>query len=232
MADLLNELELGRAQDLSGQKFNRLTVVRMSHRTRRRNGDKIIATRIHWVCRCECGTETVLESGKLGVIHSCGCFRSEISAALKRTHGCSDREVPDPVYTAWRAMRDRCRRSGSSGWKNYGGRGITIDPSWETFQQFDSDMRNLYKPGLSLDRIDNNAGYSKSNCRWATDSQQANNRRTCSLLTHAGKTLNLTQWGEVTGFGFRVVQSRFLRGWEADRILTTPLRVSGRPQGS
>jgi hypothetical protein len=83
-------------------------------------------------------------------------------------------------------------------------------------------MKATYAENLEIDRIDNDKGYLKSNCRWATRLQQVNNSRQCRLLTFQGQTLNLTQWGAQTGIHKDAIRSRINLGWSIEKALTAP----------
>lgn len=169
-----------RAKDISGLRVGYLTALRY-HGS---DGRKSL-----WVVVCDCGTEKLMDpselkkQGKRGVIASCGCKRKETIVARNTRHGMSKH----PAYAVWRSMMDRCRLPTHQAWANYGARGITVCARWaDSFDNFWEDMGPTYKPGLTLDRIDNSAGYHPENCRWATYTEQANNTRSNRMV--AGKT--------------------------------------------
>lgn len=126
-----------------------------------------------WLCRCDCGAPTLPRASSVltGRTRSCGCLQS---AGNRRTHG--QRALRSKAYAAWCNMKNRCDSPKNRQWNDYGGRGITYDPRWKSFEHFIADMGDA-PVGRSLDRIDNDKGYSKKNCRWADISTQRRNKR-------------------------------------------------------
>jgi hypothetical protein len=151
-------------KDITGQRFGRLTVLRFSHTA---------SERAWFVCRCDCGTEQVRRGDELrygeNKTPNCGC--------LVLIHGHARwRNKISPTYRSWQAMKNRCLNPKQDNYPRYGGAGVTICEPWLTFANFLADMGEK-PPGKTLDRIKNELGYSKENCRWATPLEQGRNRR-------------------------------------------------------
>lgn len=131
-------------------------------------------------------------------------------------------------YYAWSNMRRRCNEPDNKDARNYSERGIGYDPRWDSFKKFTDDMFNGYIKGLSLDRIDNSKGYSKSNCRWATQKTQCNNKRNNRNITMHGITKNFTQWCELYNVRGSKSKSRYYcYGWSIEETLGLKPRKIG-----
>lgn len=143
----------------------------------------------------------------------------------------SRRMANNPAWRSWRAMVHRCNCVSASCYRNYGGRGIRVCERWQGrdgFVNFLADMGQR-PPGHSIDRIDNNGNYEPGNCRWATTSQQASNRRPYGhnrkqgqLIEFNGESLTAEEWSVRLGGGHGLVWSRLKSGWSVEKAITTP----------
>ena len=154
--------------DITGQRFGRLTVVR---REETKNKHTM------WLCVCDCGNEIVADGYNIKYAHttSCGCVQKERTSKANRTHGNRNTRL----YRIWNCMKNRCYRKSYHAFDHYGGRGIKVCDEWkDDFQAFYKwAMSNGYEDNLSIDRVDNDKGYSPDNCRWATMADQNKNKR-------------------------------------------------------
>ena len=134
----------------------------------------------------------------------------------------------DPLYNTWNGIRQRVSNPKDKDYVGYGGRGIRMEPEWlSDFASFRSWVLEHIGPKPSnqhtIDRIDNDEGYTKGNLRWATRTVQQNNRRGSRLITRDGKTLTLTQWCRALGLNCAAVRRRVdALGWPMEVALTVP----------
>ena len=158
-------------KDLVGERYGRLVVLEEAERYILPSGKKVR----QWICICDCGNQTkVFQAGlKGGTSKSCGCLRDEISKKRNSTHS-MNQERP---YSIWQAMKTRCSNKNAENYQYYGGKGISFDPKWSTFDGFWEDMKEGYEDHLTLDRIDSNDNYCKENCRWVSPAKQSRNRK-------------------------------------------------------
>lgn len=204
-------------KDLTGQRFGKLTVISRAETKKDRKA--------RWLCRCDCGNETIVigRSLRVGMTQSCGCKSIERCAAMGKanaTHGLSRTRL----YRIWNGMVRRCHNPKAQHYEYYGGRGITVCPEWrdsfETFREW--ALANGYREDLSIDRENNDGPYSPDNCRWATDLEQANNMSSNTIITYNGKAQNLKQWASELGISYTALICRFDRGWSIDKAFSTP----------
>lgn len=203
-------------RDLTGQRFGRLTVLCRDDDHIQENGRH----RIMWKCLCDCGNEVIVfgENLKKGASRSCGCLQKEEASERHSTHHQTDTKL----YGIWCAMKARCYNKNTKYYYRYGGRGICICDEWKnSFEAFhDWAVLAGYKQGLSIDRINNNAGYSPENCRWADAKTQANNRCNNRILTHQGETKTLTEWAVASHVNPKTLFSRAYSGYSDAEILS------------
>lgn len=170
--------------DLTGQRFGRLTVIE-------RDGTDKNGRNVMWLCVCDCGgtTRTTTTHLRNGHAQSCGClFREKLieggeKTRFATTHGKSRTRL----YRILTGMKSRCYNPQSHKYPLYGARGITVCDEWKnSFQAFyEWAIANGYSDDLSIDRIDNDRGYSPNNCRWSTVTEQNRNRRCCHNEEHS-----------------------------------------------
>lgn len=127
-----------------------------------------------------------------------------------------------PLYRMWHAMKNRCYNPNVDRYKNYGARGITVCDRWKhDFSIFLDDMGEKPSPSHSIDRRNNNLGYSPDNCYWATPSQQQSNTRNSTHVTYLGVTKTIKQWSEITGIHYNCLYWRINAGWSIEKSLMT-----------
>lgn len=201
-------------KDFAGTQFEFLTVLSIVKRDQ---------SHTYWKCKCKCGNTTVVTKNSLrrGASKSCGCRIGEVAKKTHFTHGMSR----TPVYKVWAAMKDRCVNNKNPGYPNYGGRGISFDSKWNTFESFYRDMYKNYKIGLSLERKDVNGMYSKSNCLWATAKQQASNKRNTIRITFNNEATSLTALAKKLGIPKTTALYRYQQGWALEKIFKEKLNT-------
>ena len=206
-----------RKVSLVGREFGRLVVVAESA-VRNRQG------RILWDCTCACGGKATVRGGDLqqGKTTSCGCLVVERARAMGKAsvHGMTG----TPTWKSWESMIARCYRATDTSFKNYGAKGITVCDRWlQSFANFFEDMGE--RPANStLDRKENNKGYSKENCRWASPRQQANNKGNNVSLFYKGRTLTVATWARKLGLPAATIYTRLRKGWSVPEALTIQYR--------
>lgn len=165
-----------------------------------------------WHCRCDCGNEVDVYKDNLlrGRTKSCGCYHKDEAKQRHTTHGKSGTKL----HGVWWGMIQRCYYDKHIDYRWYSSRGITVCDEWrKNFQAFyDWAIQNGYGDGLSIDRIDNDLGYSPDNCRFISAKEQAQNRHTNLNYTYNGETKCLKQWAEAFGIKYGTLYCRIKRG--------------------
>lgn len=112
-------------------------------------------------------------------------------------------------------------------WMDYGGRGITVCDSWLKFENFYADMGPRPSMGHSIERGDNDDGYHKDNCRWATRLEQGKNKRNNRIIEAFGKRQHLAEWVRQSGLHHTTILNRLARGWTNEKAVSTPAGRQG-----
>lgn len=201
----------GLITDMTGQRFGMLVVLAFA-------GVKGSAQHATWRCVCDCGNETVAVGASIraGRTRSCGCLSRETRFTNK--YGLKHGKSGTRTHSIWIGMHERCRNVSAPDAHLYALKGIRVCDRWNDFALFLEDMGEA-PDGMSLDRVDGNAGYSKENCRWATPKQQANNMATNRLIEFAGKTQTLSMWADELGIKANTLLCRIRRGLSLERAM-------------
>lgn len=190
-----------RFEDLTGQRFNRLTVIRYLDKNER------TARTYNWLCQCDCGRLIKANANKLknGLQKSCGCLKEEMKydiGDINRKYKYSNKRL----YGVYKSMINRCYNESHREYNNYGGRGVTVCDLWRN--NYDDFAEWAFKTGYddtaiygqcTLDRKDVNGNYEPCNCTWVTNEAQQNNRRDNVILTYNGETHNMKEWSRLLG---------------------------------
>lgn len=196
---------------LIGQTFFKLKVISDAPRRHRQAFS---------VCLCECGVQTIVNNSHLKFGRTKGCLNCR-----PKKHGLSH----SGTYTSWAGMKSRTGNPKDLNYKNYGGRGITVCQRWlDSFANFLADMGERPE-GTSLERNDNNKGYYKENCCWATKIEQANNARNNRRATVRGISGTLANLIRHFGVSSDLVRARIKLGWPLEKAFFAPLHRGGYP---
>lgn len=172
-----------------------------------------------YLCQCLCGKQQVHEGGNLRKMRPATECKGH-----QTKHGMSHSRE----YITWEAMMQRCTNTNHEHYHHYGGRGITVCERWQKFENFYADMGDRPQ-GKTLERIDNEKCYCKTNCTWATPKEHARNRRNTRMLTYKGKTQCQRDWGRELNLSEVTIHKRLKRGLSVEQALSTP---AGRKRGS
>lgn len=200
--------------DCVGKKYGRLTIIKEWRDISRKT--------IYCETICECGNKHISQKGHLksGGVRSCGCLVVDTNRKLlnRLTHNMSYTNQ----YNVWKHLKQRCNDKNCKTYKNYGGRGISYDVKWETFEGFWEDMKEGYRKDLTIERINNNDSYYKENCCWTSNKEQQSNKSNNHFITINGETKTVSQWEEKMGFNRNMIYSRLKRGWDEEKAVLVP----------
>ena len=203
-----------------GQKFGKLTVISFHHKKERVYGNRR-RTFCYYLCKCDCGNETIVAKDflikKKNPTKSCGCISKNFLRSLTMTHGKSNTRL----FRIWAHIKDRCFNENNDAYKNYGGRGISMCLEWKNdFMSFYNWAKeNGYNNNLTIDRKDNNGNYEPKNCRWITAKEQHRNTRRNKFLIYNGEKHCISEWAEILGLRKDTILSRLKNGWSIERAL-------------
>ena len=211
---------MGKIMDLTSNRYGRLVVLSGGVRTSN--------NKVAWICRCDCGNMKKVsgENLKTGHVKSCGCLKSDLlsirNKLMSTTHGESNGKSSE--YYSWVSMRKRCLNPKHKSYKDYGGRGIAICERWNSYDNFIFDMGRKPTKSHSIERIDNNKGYSPENCKWGTKEEQSNNQRSNRILEWNGQSMTLSKWAKKRKMSTAILSYRLKRGWSIHDALFRPVR--------
>lgn len=221
--------------NLVGKRFGKLVVIERAENRQFPCGASVVC----WKCRCDCGNiVTVCGSGLRNGTKSCGCAKNKYGV---ESHFFKHGECQTRLYKTWEGMRKRCKSKYGKDYPQYAGKGIKVCDEWNGENGYENFKEWAYangydesKGGLecSIDRIDNNKGYSPENCRWATAEEQANNRNTSRTLTYNGETHAIAEWARKLNAPYGRIQSRVYLGWTPREIIETPMLKANRKFGT
>jgi len=200
-------------ESVRGNRFLDITNIRFGKLIAIKEVGKNKSNQYMWECLCDCGKKSIVSSSNLvrNNTKSCGCFGDSYLANKTRTHGMSSTRM----FKIWVGIRKRCTNKKCIAFKDYGGRGIKVCERWQDFNNFYLDMKNSYSDKLTLDRIDTNGDYEPSNCRWATNKMQSNNRRNNVFINLNGVVKTVSEWADLSGVSSKRISHRVKNGWDA-----------------
>lgn len=208
-----------RTPNLTGQRFGRLLVEEFA------GGD---GKKSWWSARCDCGTTKLFVGAELrkGKTLSCGCYAREMAAKRATKHGMSRHQA----YAVWSNMLDRCELPSHFAYARYGGRGITVCSRWKSFEAFWQDMGEGWREGLTLERLNNNLGYSPENCAWRDRKAQSRNKRNNTYINTPKGRMMICEAAELSGLNVTTLCYRAGAGWPA-RFMFLPPDTSRKIMG-
>ena len=209
-------------QDITGQKFGRLTVTRFWGK----RGKNLL-----WECQCDCGNKKLAQSGnmKAGFTQSCGCLHKERTSQSNSTKHLDRPAKEYKEYRIWKGINERCNNPNHRAFLDYGARGILVCDRWKNgegsktgFVCFIEDMGIRPTDNHSIERLNNDDGYNPHNCKWALQGEQSINKRNNKRYEFNGRFLLIGELAKEHGINPQTLKSRLGRGWTLEDALMKP----------
>lgn len=193
--------------DLTGKRFGKLIVIKK---------EKPKNKHTMWLCKCDCGKEKIVGASELkrGTTKSCGCYNLQKLHERRKHNMCNTR-----LYKIWSCMKYRCYGEKYKQKCYYKDKNIKVCDEWKDFNNFYKWAKDKYFDGSSIDRIDVNGNYEPSNCRFVDKYIQANNKTNNIIIEYNGEKKTLAQWAKDKNINYFCLRSRYLKGWDIDRML-------------
>lgn len=203
---------MSRVIDLAGEKFGEWTVLERA--------GKASSGNYKWLCECSCGNKVEVDGNSLRGGRSTGCRRCAVPHNRTEYSG-------DPIQTIWAGMKQRCYDPNQARYERYGGRGIYICDKWlkEPKKFYEWAYDNGYYKGMSIDRINNDKGYSPENCRIIPLKDQGRNRRSNRHIEINGEIKIMNEWCKIFEINRSTVRGRLKRGWNTEDAFKTPVNI-------
>lgn len=223
----LSKIEQGPKEDLTGRRFGRRTVIRYAGNS-------------SWLCRCSCGAESVVQTGRLnfGDSMSCGCLSADLTSERNRKYPPNTQKLKGVYY----AMHDRCEKPNLKHYSRYGMRGIKVCDEWSgengLANFIEWSLKNGYDPKAehgekTIDRIDNDGPYSPENCRWVTQTENSNNRSTSRFLEYNGERKTFADWARCFNVPYHIFYTRVARlHWNVEDAVSKPIEPRAKRKKS
>jgi hypothetical protein len=212
---------MSRLNNLIGQKFGRLLVLKEFGRDKNRN--------ILWECSCECGNTKITTTACLnhGSVISCGCKNAENRDNFKNISS-KHNKSKTRIYDIWVGINQRIKNKNNKRYRQYGGRGIVVCEEWDSENEngfinfYNWSMENGYDEKLTIDRRDVNGNYEPYNCRWSDRETQMNNTTKNNYIEINGEIKTVSQWAKEYNIPTSTLSLRIKSGWSKDRLLIPP----------
>ena len=201
--------------DITGQRYSRLVAIKRV--------PPALIGKVRWLFRCDCGATVEVNKNDIvsGHTRSCGCLGRQVLRERnlsKKTHRLSNTRI----YHTWRGMKRRCYDEKIKEYKYYGARGIKVCDSWMDFEHFyEWSKTSGYTDLLTIDRINNEFGYSPENCKWSTIAEQNRNKRTSRFILFQGKSMILPEWSRRLNIPQQTIRGRIKRGCSIPECLNS-----------